>query len=85
MQAVKRDTMSQVTYPDSYTCVCGREAPLKYKNIKTLYKGKYITVENVPVYECEVDHLKMARVTRVKMKQLLKHSYEDFKDRVEYK
>jgi YgiT-type zinc finger domain-containing protein len=85
MQAVKRDIMSQVTFPDSYTCVCGRKAPLKYKDIKTLYNGKYITVENVPVYECELDHLKMARITRVKIKQLLKKSYDGLKNRVEYK
>ncbi|HDR7368034.1 YgiT-type zinc finger protein [Bacillus toyonensis] len=84
MLAVKRDPMEMIKYPDSYNCVCGRKASLKYQTVQTTYSGKSITLKNVPCYECSIEHVNFPRLTRIRMKKLLKNAYEENKDIIEY-
>ena len=86
MSLVKRDVMDySQTYPNDYECVCGHTAKLTCKDVTTSYKGQLITIKDVPVYECSSGHIKTARITRVKMKSLLKTAYEDKKGKIDYK
>ncbi|WP_191557779.1 hypothetical protein [Metabacillus idriensis] len=87
MIIVKKDEFMNTTYPPSYKCACGRQAELSITKITTKYQNAQITVSNVPVYECGANHVKMARLTRVKMHKLLKKAFEnnineiDFEDK----
>ncbi|MCM3651041.1 hypothetical protein [Metabacillus litoralis] len=76
--------MENLKYPKSYKCVCGREAKLYLINITTKFKDTYITVVNVPTYECLSNHVKMAQLTRMKIKQLLKEAYNQNLKIIEY-
>jgi hypothetical protein len=76
--------MENLNYPKSYKCVCGRKAELYLINITTKFKGIYITVINVPTYECLSNHVKMAQLTRVIIKQLLKEAYNQNLKIIEY-
>jgi len=77
--------MKNLEYPKSYKCVCGREASLSSKDVTTKFKDTLITVKNVPVYECASNHVKMSRITRVKMRELLKEAYNEDKSSIDYK
>jgi YgiT-type zinc finger domain-containing protein len=84
MLKVKRDIMNYKNYPNSFTCLCGRNASLKIKNIETWYKNDNITVKNVPGYECENNHFKLARITRVKIKELLKKAHSENQNEIDF-
>jgi hypothetical protein len=71
-------------YPDTFECVCGRQAKLTNKDVSTLFKGIEITIKNVPSYECSSGHIKTARITRVKMKSLLKKAYDKNSMEIDY-
>ncbi|MGC8231134.1 YgiT-type zinc finger protein [Pseudobacillus badius] len=73
------------TYPNTFECVCGREAKLTKKDVSTRFKGETITIKNVPSYECSFGHIKTARVTRVRIKSLLKEAYNDKLKEIDYK
>lgn len=77
--------MDHSMFPETHGCVCGREAKLMFKDITTQFKGSLITVTNVPVYECVVEHVKMARLTRVKIRNLLKEAYNNSANKIDYK
>lgn len=77
MITAKKDEFMNTTYPPSYKCACGRRAELSLTKITTNYQDAQITVTNVPVYECGSNHVKMARLTRVKMHKLLKKAWEN--------
>jgi hypothetical protein len=69
---------------DTYVCVCGHESPLTYKDVTTKFENAFITVTNVPVYECPLNHVKMARLTRIKIKQLLKEAYASGQNKIPF-
>lgn len=75
--AVKRDGPMEKSVSDVYNCACGLPAPLTHKTIKTKYNDVFISVHNVPVYECQDHHVKMSRLTRVKLTEALKRAYTD--------
>ncbi|MDT0160326.1 YgiT-type zinc finger protein [Bacillus sp. AG4(2022)] len=58
-------------------CYCGRELKKSINSVITQYKGKQITVLNVPVYSCEMDHIRLDRKTRVLVKESLERAYVD--------
>ncbi|WP_371019046.1 hypothetical protein [Pseudalkalibacillus sp. JSM 102089] len=85
MLTAKRDIMKNVPNPETYTCVCGRQAQLTDKNITTKFKDQTIVVNNVPSYECSSGHVKLSRLTRVNIKKLLKTAYENGLNSINYK
>ncbi|CDO05230.1 hypothetical protein BN988_03820 [Oceanobacillus picturae] len=83
IQAERINTM--IAYPKETQCFCGEKAHLKHKTVANKFEDRVINVINVPVYECSSLHNKMARVTRVKLKSLLKEAYNLGKYEIEYK
>ncbi|MNW16555.1 hypothetical protein D3C71_2154400 [compost metagenome] len=68
----------------SENCNCGLPALLTHLTIKTKYEGVLISVHNVPVYECLNHHVKIPRLTRVKLTKALKQAYLESKDVAQY-
>ncbi|GIO35526.1 hypothetical protein J41TS12_03870 [Paenibacillus antibioticophila] len=83
MNAVKKESII-INYPDFYECACGSKAPLTYQDITTMFNNKKITVEHVPVYICLENHVKLARLTQVKLRNKLKEAYSQDKDRIRF-
>lgn len=84
MLTLERDIMNYKDYPASYSCPCGENAFLKLKDVKTTYKNKTFLIRNVPGYECENDHFKLARITRVKIKKVLKTAWEQNQEEIDF-
>lgn len=82
--AKRNEVMENLSYPKTHNCLCGRQAELLYKDVKTKYNNTWITVHNVPTYECASNHVKLARITRVKMNRLLKTAYDLDRNSIEY-
>jgi len=58
-------------------CFCGRELKDNKMDIITKYNEEVFKVNNTTVYSCIKNHYKLSRKTRVKIKELLKYSYEN--------
>jgi len=72
------------SYPSATQCYCGQESKLTQKTITTRYNDHFISVTGVPVYECSSHHEKMARMTRVKLRKVLKKAYDENKKVINY-
>jgi YgiT-type zinc finger domain-containing protein len=77
--------MKNLKYPKSYECMCGHEALLSRTDVTTKFRDTLITVKNVPAYECASNHVKMARITRVTVKKLLKEAYTKGEASIDYR
>ncbi|MEW4226373.1 hypothetical protein [Rossellomorea marisflavi] len=85
MTVARKSDIMTVEYPKTYECDCGRLSELTHKNVSTRYNGKEILIKDVPSYECAAQHVKFARITRVKMKALLKEAYNLNTDEIKFK
>jgi len=64
-------------FPRKHGCVCGSKSNMAFKDISTNYSGQSIMIKNVPIYKCDNGHIKLSRITRVKIRELLKYAWEN--------
>ncbi|NJP37153.1 hypothetical protein [Alkalicoccus luteus] len=76
--------INKLDYPDYYPCSCGMKLELKINDYTTYYKGKRMKILDAPVYECPSGHIQTARVTKVRIKKLLKEAHKMNESEINY-